>query len=136
MKKYQILENRADFKIIAFGKTKEDIFINMILAMQDFLKTSPSNLTEQTKERNVKIKSIDLESLLVDFLNEIIFFINTEKEFYTNFKFKKLTDTKIEAVLTNFNFDSQKRHIKAAKYEDVEFLETSGKWQATVLFDI
>jgi len=136
MKKYQILKHRADLKIIAFGKTKEEVFINMVLAIQNFLKTSPSNLTELEKERNVKIKSLDLESLIVDFLNEIIFFIDAEKEFYTDFKFRKLTDTELEIVLTNFNFDSKQGNIKAATYNDVEFLKVGSGWQTTVLFDI
>lgn len=136
MKKYQIFEDRAGLKIVAFGKTREEVFINMVLAIQDFLKTIPYNLTEPPKERNIKIKSLDIKSLIVDFLNELIFFIDTEKEFYTNIKLEKLTDTEIEIILTNFNFDSKQKDIKAAKYDDVEFLETSRGWQATVLFDI
>ena len=33
MKNYEILEHKADLKIRAFGKTKEELFLNMLLGM-------------------------------------------------------------------------------------------------------
>ncbi|PIR90405.1 hypothetical protein COU04_00035, partial [bacterium (Candidatus Gribaldobacteria) CG10_big_fil_rev_8_21_14_0_10_33_41] len=32
-KKYEILEHKADLKIRAFGKTKQELFLNMLLGM-------------------------------------------------------------------------------------------------------
>ena len=38
MAKYEILEHTADLKIRVFGKTKEELFLNSLLAMAESMK--------------------------------------------------------------------------------------------------
>lgn len=135
MKSYRILEHRADLKIEAFGKSKEELFINMVLAMQDFLKIEPGELTEPINKK-IAIKSIDKESLLIDFLNEINFFIETEQEFYTGFEFKKLLEEELMVDLIGFKFKSIAKGIKAATYHDTQIFQKDEIWHGIVLFDI
>jgi SHS2 domain-containing protein len=135
-KNYQILEHRADLKIRAFGKTKEEVFVNMLLAMEDYLQIELDPLSE-TLSRRVEIHSLDLETLLVDFLNEVNFYIETEKEFYGGMEFKKLTNTELKGELKGWKIKKIGRNIKAATYHSTEFSQLGdGTWQATVLFDI
>jgi SHS2 domain-containing protein len=35
MKRFEILEHKADLKIRAFGKTKEELFLNMMIGMTE-----------------------------------------------------------------------------------------------------
>ena len=67
--KYEILDHKADLKIRAFGKTKEELFLNMLLGMTESQK--PEIKGEEKIIRQIKVKSLDSLALLVDFLSEV-----------------------------------------------------------------
>ncbi len=135
MKKYENLEHKADLKIRVFGKTKEELFLNAVLAMEEGLR--PENKEQRTENRNIKVKSDNLETLLVDFLSEVLYLVQVNKEIYQDMKFKKFTDIEIEAKLSGKKVESFGEDIKGVTYHDLEIKENSDKsWEATVLFDV
>ena len=52
MKPYEILEHPADLKIRAFGKTKEELFLNMLKGMTDSLKPEMDERCNKKKNKN------------------------------------------------------------------------------------
>lgn len=134
MKNYEILEHKADLKLRVFGESKEELFVNALLAMTDNLK--PEIRNQKSEIRNIKINSPNLETLLVDFLSEILYLIQINKEIYNNIKFLKFSDTEIEAELTGQKIERFGEDIKAVTYHNLEIHQEKGKWQATILFDI
>ena len=134
MKKYEVLEHKADLKLRAFGKRKEELFSNMLSAMTESQKAV--TLPQKVK-RGFKIKSSDLPSLLVDFLSEVLYLSQVNKEVYKEVKFKKFTENEIEGELTGQKVESFGEDIKAVTYHDLDLhQEKNGLWQATILFDI
>lgn len=134
MKKFEILEHRADLKIKAFGKTKEEFFLNMLLGMT---KSQKAKKLERKIKRIIKIKSLDLPALLVDFLSEVLYLSQTNKEAYNNLKFTKFRDTEIEGKLIGQKVERFGEDIKAATFHDLGVHQKKdGTWEATVLFDI
>ena len=145
MKKYEILEHKADLKIRAYGKTKKELFLNMLLGMT-------SALRAEIKIKKIKIKSPDLPALLVDFLSEVLYLIQVNKEIYSEAKFVKFTDTELEAELIGQKVERFGEDIKAVTYHGLEVHQRpersedgrrknilrskDGIWEATVLFDI
>jgi SHS2 domain-containing protein len=135
MKKFEILEHRADLKIRAFGKTKEEIFLNMLLATADFQKANIEN--KRKIKRKIKIKSVDLPALLIDFLNEIIYLNQVNREVYFDIKFKKLEAKKLEGELSGQKADKFDEDIKAATFHNLDIHRAPTEdWEATVVFDI
>jgi len=133
--KYKILEHRADFKIRVFGKTKEELFLNALLAVRDFLE--PETTEGKEKKREIKISAPDLSLLLVDFLNEVLYLIQTKKEIYQRIEFLDFKDTKLKAKLFGKKVKYFLREIKAATYHNLEVSQNkNGLWQAVILFDI
>lgn len=136
MKKYEILEHKADLKIRALGKIKEELFRNMLLGMEESMKPELKE-SERGVKREIKIKSLDLSALLVDFLSEVLYFNQTNKESYSDAKFKKFSDTEIEAELTGQKVERFGEDIKAVTHHNLSIYQASeGEWEATVLFDI
>jgi SHS2 domain-containing protein len=133
MKKFEILEHRTDLKIKALGKTKEELFLNMLLGMTEFQKPE----VEEGKEikREIKIESVDFSALLVDFLNEVLYLNQTQKEAYFGLKFKKLEEKTLEAELVGQKVKRFGEDIKAATFHGLD-VRKDKNWQATVLFDI
>jgi len=136
MGKYQILEHKADLKIKAFGKTKEELFSNMLLGMQESMKAELQKPEEKTK-RKIKIKSLDLPALLVDFLSEVLYSNQVNKEIYNNINFTKFTDTELEAELLGQKIERFGEDIKAVTHHGLEIKQNKNKiWEGTILFDI
>jgi len=134
MKKYKILEHKADLKIRAFGKDKKELFLNILKGMTESQKAE--KLKTKVK-RQIKIKSLDLLALLVDFLSEALYLSQVNKEVYFDVNFKKFSDTEIKGELIGQKVKRFGEDIKAVTYHSLEIKRTKkGIWEGTVLFDI
>lgn len=135
MKKFEVLEHTADLKIRVFGKTKEELFKNAVLAMMSGLRSKIKN--QRAKTKKIRVKTTDLETLLVDFLSEVLYLTQVDKRVYTDVKFKKFSDTEIEAELIGKKVEKFDEDIKAVTYHGLNIFQgKNGLWQAIVLFDI
>lgn len=132
---YEILEHKADLKIKAFGKTKEELFLNMLRGMAGSQK--PEIIEEETANREIEVKSLDLPALLVDFLSEVLSLGQINKENYSKVNFKKFSNQKIEAEIFGNKVKKFGEDIKAVTYHELDLHQgENGVWEATVLFDI
>jgi SHS2 domain-containing protein len=136
MKKFEILEHKADLKIRVFGKTKEELFENAMVGMFEAAKyETTKQLT--TKRQKIEISSLDLPSLLVDFLSEVLYLVETKKLVFEKVEFKKFSENEIDAILIGKPLKRIGVHIKGVTYHDLDIhQEKDGTWQAIVLFDI
>lgn len=136
MEKFEILEHTADLKIRVFGKTKEELFKNAMIGMFKSASYEPEAKSKEYKVK-IQVKSIDISSLLIDFLNEILYFCETKKEVYEKINFKKFSDNEIEAELVGKKLKRMGVHIKGVTYHQLDISKNeNGIWQATILFDI
>lgn len=134
MKDYEILEHPTDLKIRAFGKTKEELFSNMLKGM--FLGAGAKIENRKKVSRKIKIKSADEQSLLVDFLSEALAQSDINNEVYFEAEFEKLTGTGLVGKIFGSPVKSFGTEIKAVTYHGLEIKKVSDGWKATVLFDI
>lgn len=136
MKKFEVLEHKADFKIRAFGKTKEELFLNALFGMISGLR--PKIKDKKLKIKNkIKIKSLDLPTLLVDFLSEVLYLIQVDKAIYREVKFIKFSNNELEAGISGQKVERFEGDIKAVTYHNLDVHQSKdGSWQAIVLFDI
>ena len=134
--KYEILDHKADLKIRAFGKTKEELFLNMLSGMSENMKPELQKPGEKTK-RKIKLSSFDFQALLVDFLSEILYLSQVNKEVFFEAKFKKFSENEIDGEIFGQKAERFGEDIKAVTYHNLEIKKTENKiWEATVLFDI
>ena len=135
MKKFEVLEHRADLKIRAFGKTKKELFQNILFGMSESLK--PETKNKDKVNRKIKITSPDLSSLLVDFLSEALYLSQVNKETYFEAKFKKFSKIELESELIGQKVERFGEDIKAVTYHGLDIHQKNdGIWEVTVLFDI
>lgn len=133
MKKYEKLSHLADLKIRAYGKDREEVFRNALFGMSESMRPET---TDEEAERDVEIKSIDPEALLVDFLSEALYFSQTNKEAYFEAEFKEFSDKEIKARLKGKKVKVFGEDIKAVTHHDLKLEEKGGTWEAEILFDI
>lgn len=77
MKKYDILPHTADGKFRAYGRTLEEAFVNAALAMVSLMWNWDK--VEPRLRRAVRVDGRDREQLLVGFLGEVIYLLDTER---------------------------------------------------------
>jgi len=134
LKKFEILEHKADLKIRVFGRDLKELFLNAMVGM--FEEAGYESEGEEIK-REIKISSLDLPSLLVDFLSEVLYLCEVNREVYHKVLFKNLTEKELKGILIGKPLKRMGVHIKAVTYHDLDIHQKEDKtWQATILFDI
>ena len=133
--KYEILEHRADLKIRAFGQDLKELFENVMVGMQSALRAKVKS--QKSKVKNIKIKSSDLSSLLVDFLSKINYLNEVNKEVYNSIRFINFSNHELEEEISGKKVENFELIIKGVTYHDLDIHQRKDKtWEVTVLFDV
>ncbi|UCH57176.1 MAG: archease [Candidatus Bathyarchaeota archaeon] len=128
----------ADLMIEAWGKTLARAFANAALAM--FNAMTPLEGIEGRESRAVEVEGDDIESLLFNFLDELLYVHETELIVFSGLEVKlNEEDLKLRAVCRGEHFDLD-RHpqgiaIKAVTFHMMEIRRLDGGWTLTVVLD-
>jgi SHS2 domain-containing protein len=114
------------------------LFINAALGMLSLV-TDLKNLGEKKKAR-ISVRSDSWESLLVDWLNEILYRFTVRKTGFSKFEINKLLPFRIEAVGYGEEMDLNRhevfREIKSVTYCDLKIKKLKGGYTVKIIFDI
>lgn len=139
MEKYEIVEHTGDVKIKVYGNTKEELFRNALEGM--FYILNPrlrQGFGGQSKiQRSIKVNSPDVNALLVDFLNEVNYLRQVNREAYDKVNFKKFSDTELEAELDGSKVQEFGEDIKAVTFHSLDIRQNEkGQWETAIVFDV
>ena len=139
MKQYEFLEHTADVKFRAYGKTLEEAFSNAALATSAVM-TDVKKIKGKI-EKTIAVQSKTKESLLYDFLEKLLYLLDTESFIASkvkSLKIKKGKAFKLIATVIGDNADGYDVHpyIKAVTYNDMLIKEEKGKVTIQVVHDI
>lgn len=137
--RYKYLEHTADAKFQAYGKDLEEGFVNAALAMFNIL-FEPEKVSPVIR-KEIKIKAKKKESLLYDFLEELLFLLDSEGFILNkveNLKITKNEKYSLECVIYGDMHDDYdvKGNIKSITYNDMFIKEEEGKVILQVVVDI
>ncbi len=136
-KEFEIVDHTADVGIIAYGANISQAFTNAARALFSLI-TELDNVDEVVY-RDIELVAPDQESLLVQWLNELIYLFDTENIIFKRFDITQLNSTRLKARSYGEKVDSArhklKTGVKAATYHMLKVDKTNG-CQVQVLFDI
>jgi len=133
---YQILPHPADVKLQITASTKEELFQAALTGMASIIQPQMPQKTPIVKE-NIEIHSLDLDTLLVDFLSEVLAKTDISRVVFHTLKIKKLTDNSLQTEIEGQNSDYFGQEIKAVTHHGLEIKQDKkGHYKATILFDI
>ncbi|MFA5809985.1 MAG: archease [Thermoleophilia bacterium] len=138
MQGFEVIEHTADIGIRAFGNTEMEAFENAALGMFSLL--CDIDKVEARKTFTVEVEADDLETLLVEWLNELLYLQESQGILLKSIKVTELAETRIAGQGQGEPVD-YKRHIlkadiKAATYYMLRLQQTDGCWKAEVIFDV
>ena len=136
-KEFEIVDHTADVGIIAYGASISQAFTNAARALFSLI-TELDNV-EEVVYRDIELVAPDQESLLVEWLNELIYLFDAENIIFKRFDITQLNSTRLKARGYGEKVDSSKHKlktgVKAATYHMLKVDKTNG-CQVQVLFDI
>ncbi len=89
-----------------------------------------------TVTREVDVNGIDYESLLVNWLSELLYLQETRGETYARFTVEDISSTSLRAKIQGAPSGPLNKFVKAITYHDLKIEQTPGGWEATVVVDV
>lgn len=132
--KFKFLEHTADIKFQAFGKSLEEAFENSALAMFNVMYDGK---VKTIIKKKIKVSGKDKESLLYNFLEELLFLLDSKNFFLSKLKVK-IKDLKLEAYIQGDSVKNYKPNIdvKAVTYNDMFIKKVKDKFIIQVVVDV
>ncbi len=135
---YRIFEHTADLGLEIFGKDRNDLFRNSVLAISDIIIDRGS--VRDIESRAFDAEGNNIEELLINFLREILYLYNGERWLIKKCKIFDMNDLKLRASLKGEALDpgrhSIKMEIKAVTYHGVEIQKLSNGWSGRFICDV
>jgi SHS2 domain-containing protein len=135
---FQIVDHTADVGIVAYGTDMKQMFSNAALGLFSLI-TEPQSIGAQL-QRKLEVVAEDRDSLLVEWLNELIYLFDAEHLLFNRFDIDSLTGNRLKATCYGEKFDPSRHKlklgVKAATYHMLKLDKHSNAYRAHVLFDI
>ena len=131
---FEELEHTADWALRVRGKDLADLLRNAAQGMLQLSGAVPQ--AGPRSRRELQLDSLDRESLLVDFLQELLFGIEMRQVAYPEIEIHDITDTALRATLTEAPLQGVAKPIKAVTYNDLHIEESPLGLVTTVVFDV
>ncbi|ALV63294.1 Archease [Thermococcus sp. 2319x1] len=141
MKRWEHYEHTADIGIRGYGKTLEEAFEAVAIALFDVMVNVEK--VEKREVREIEVEGEDLYSLLYNFLEELLILHDTEGLVFRDF------EVKIEKTKEGYKLKAKaygeklsekhepKEEVKAITYHDMEIKQLpNGEWMAQLVPDI
>lgn len=128
----------ADVAFKAYGKDLNELFTNAALAMFEVMINTEQ--IEPKVEREVEVNAEDLEGLLFEWLNELLFFYGAENLAFSKFEVEiDEKNLKLKAKCWGEEITPEKHElrteVKACTYHKLK-IEKNEVWKAQVILDI
>jgi len=134
---YEVIDHTADIGIVAYGRDLRALFSNAAAGMLSLM--IKTDATGHGVKRTISLKAEDNETLLIEWLNELLYIIYTERQVL--YKFDIVVDKgRLTAKCAGQRLEPEShrfiREIKAATYHDLEIVNQGGEYSARIIFDI
>jgi len=135
---YEILDHPSDVGILARGMTREQALIEASRGLVSIMVNSHGVST--TEARDCRASGPDEVSQIVNWLNEILFFFDTESLVFTQFEIAFWNEREIVGEARGGFFDSSQHEfrtaVKAATFHQIQSHASPEGWEIRVFVDV
>ena len=138
---FRFIDHTADIAVKLEGSSLEELFIAGFEAW--LFSVVEQNYLDSDEHLNVEMSADSMEELLVSYLNELNFLLNTKKWLCLNVntikiyesleEFNLIADLKGKKIGNGFEF---KEEIKSVTYHQMEIIKEKNVYSTLVVFDI
>ena len=128
------IEHTADLSIKVSARELHSLFVQAAVGMTKLVGGMDTNSAIIT--RVITLQSADIETLLVCWLEEILFILETEDLLLVNAQVQLPSKTQLLSTVGLLPAIERWKEIKAVTYNDLQILETSAGFEVTIVFDV
>lgn len=136
--RFEILPHTADKGIKAFGRDLKELFENAAVGMFSLM-ADPGKYTP-SEERAIEVESSDLESLLRDWLAELLYQFEVDRILFVDFAVRSISENRLEGVAFGLPFSPEIEWlgsgVKAVTHHGLYIHRTDERFEAQVIFDV
>ena len=133
-KNFEEIEHTADWAYRVRGNNLTELFIQAALGLYSLV---GMQLAERDKTtRLIELKGIDRETLLVAWLNELLYLQESEGLGFEQLEIQHLDDTSLRATVTGSPTQQWLKDIKAVTYHNLAVRETESGLEVTLVLDV
>lgn len=140
-KKFEIISHTADVGIKVTAQTLEELFENAAYGMYNIICEKFHNI-ERKSCYTSSIEEVDLEGLLVGFLNDLIFQTTVNKLLFCEFKVSNLNKKepfKISCSCFGEVYQKEKHgrivELKSATFHNLKIVKNKSGFETIIIFD-
>ncbi len=134
MDEFEEIDHVADRAFRIRGRDLAELFANAAVALTA-VQTAIGDQSRRT-EREIQVTGTDRETLLVNWLNEILYLQEKYRETYARFEVVSISEQQLRARLYGFPLITAHTLIKAVTFHGLEIQQTEQGWKATVVVDV
>ena len=131
-------EHTADVGLEASADNLGELFEAMGEGLADVI--CPRRSVKKQKTLQIRAESENVETLLVDFLAELLGLFNLEKFLIAGVKVERIDETSVAAEVVGEIYDPVRHElddeIKAVTYHKLKVVREGDKWTGRVILDI
>lgn len=128
------IEHTADRALRIWGRRPFDLFVGAARGMYSLM--AGLDAPAATHWRRVELEGPDRESLLVSWLNELLFLTETEGLLFPDTQIEILTETRLVGQARGAKGSLMNASIKAATFHDLAISRDGEGWSTVITFDI
>jgi SHS2 domain-containing protein len=131
--RFEEVEHVADAALRVYGGDWSELLTNAALGM--FTLIASWNDAPPRVEQNVTLHSLDAESLLVDWLSELLYLHEMLDVVFFDFDILCASPNSLEAVARGTDQWLPRTAVKAVTFNDLHVATTTDGYTATIVFD-
>ena len=128
------IEHTADWSIRVRGATLPELFVNAATGMYSLM-ADISAITPMT-ERTIEVSSVDVEALLVKWLNELLYHTEMNGEVFCEFAILSFEPTRLVSTAKAGRGIELKKHVKAVTFHNMRIAPSEAGYEVTIVFDV
>jgi SHS2 domain-containing protein len=138
LKGFEFIEHTADIGVRARGLSRAEVFEQCALGMVSLM-YDPETV-ERSQRVRIEARADDEKALLVAWLSEIIYLVETEGWAFRDFEVEEISRQEVRGWGLGEPLDAARHRVsgevKAPTYHMLELAEREGRWEAQVIFDV
>ena len=128
------IEHTADLALHVWGQDLADLFTTAAQGMFSLLAEPGGQAPIVT--RAIRLAALDVETLLVDWLNELLYFHEVDEAVYWDVSFSQLSMTTLAAEARGVPVGERRAHIKAVTFHNLAVVVGSEQCEVELVFDV
>ena len=134
MSPYREVDHTADWALHVWAPTPEELFVEAARGM--YALAGAQAQPGATVRRRIELAAEDHESLLVAWLQELLYISESEELVFTGYRIEYLDATHLRAEVEGGPMAQRVKAIKAVTYHNLKINRTADGYETTIVFDV